>query len=393
MAAEYLASQFEELGYSVMLQSFTIERLSADLSGLTLDGPGPEEIEVIPLDGSSTGLVSGDLVQIGLGTQADIPLEGLAGKIAFVQRGLVTFQDKVNRAHDAGAIGVVVYNNQPGNFMGTLLNPGPIPAVAISREDGERIEVLIASGDIQATIFVVTEALESGNVISELPGPGNGVVILGAHYDTAPGVLGANDNASGTAALLSLAEELSQKSFPFTLRFISFGAEELGLLGSEFYVESRSEDERQNVQAMINLDAMGSGNSLRVLGTQALTDIVLNIGEQKGVDVARSAGLQGGSSDHASFLDAGIPAIMLFTDDFSRIHTPADTVEFIDPALLGDAVRLGPCDFVVELAVDSETDLALVLRNDIRPVSGVTNSVTVYGCSGRCSTGIASVQT
>lgn len=244
---------------------------------------------------------------------------------------------------------MVVYNNEPGNFMGTLVNPGPVPVVAISQEDGKRIRALTASGDVQATILVATEALESANVISELPGTGDAVVILGAHYDTVPEVLGANDNASGTATLLSLAEELSQKSFPFTLRLIAFGAEELGLLGSEFYVESLSEDERQNVKAMLNFDAMGSGTGLRVLGNLELTDLVLDIGDERDIDVAWSAGLQGGSSDHASFLDAGIPAVMFFTDDFSRIHTPADTVEFIDPALLGDGVRLA-LDLLEEMA-------------------------------------------
>ena len=65
MAAEYLASRFDELGYSVMLQPFTIERISADLSGLTLEEPGPEEVAVIPLDGSLVGGVSGDLVYKG----------------------------------------------------------------------------------------------------------------------------------------------------------------------------------------------------------------------------------------------------------------------------------------------------------------------------------------
>jgi len=63
----------------------------------------------------------------------------------------------------------------------------------------------------------------SRNVIAEKPGAGEGVVVLGGHYDSVSGMAGANDNASGTAVLLAIAHKLANVDLPFTLRFVPFG--------------------------------------------------------------------------------------------------------------------------------------------------------------------------
>ena len=241
---------------------------------------------------------------------------------------------------DAGAIGVVVYNNRPGGFRGNLGRGSDIPTLAISLEEGQRILGLVSDGEVKATISVAVEANPSQNVVAEKPGPGDQIVILGGHYDTVPNVSGAHDNASGTAVLLTLAQELSQRNFPFTLRFIAFGSEELGLRGSQAYVNSLSEEEQSRIIAMFNFDALGSGNSLGILGNRKLTDLVVENGKERGIDVEVSLGLTGGSSDHASFGRVGVPVIAFFSDDFSRLHTPDDTLEFINTSLLGDVARL-----------------------------------------------------
>ena len=225
-AAEYLESQFIALGYSVALQPFSVQTFQ---SGFMVDQPGPESVEAIPLVGSSVGRASGVLVPIGLAWEEDLPVEGLEGKIALAERGLITFDQKVSRARDAGAIGVIVYNNLPGGFRGNLSRSSNIPAVSFSKADGRRMVGLISGGEVKVTISLAVEANPSWNVVAEKPGSGRRIVILGGHYDTVPDVAGANDNASGTAVLLTLAQQLSQKNFPFTVRFIAFGSEELGL--------------------------------------------------------------------------------------------------------------------------------------------------------------------
>ena len=165
-------------------------------------------------------------------------------------------------------------------------------------------------------------------------------MILGAHYDTVAGVAGANDNASGTAVLLTLARELSDKSFPFDQRLIAFGSEELGLLGSRHYVESLSPEQRGRVIGMLNFDALGSGSRLSVVGDDLLTQPVMEDSQARGIELRLRQSSGRGGSDHASFAAVGIPNIFFSSNDFSRLHTPEDTLEFVDPQLLGDTVRL-----------------------------------------------------
>ena len=362
-AAEYLVAKFEQFGYATMMQPFTVESFSRDLSGLTLAKGDSEEIDVIPLSRSGGGTVSGSLIPVGLAGESDIPEEGLQGNIALAERGIITFQEKVDRLVDAGAVGVVIYNNAPGNFRGTLLEQENTPVAAISQEHGRRLKALADAGKIRATLEVVVDARPSRNVIGENPGPSFGgktrVVILGAHYDTVPDVPGANDNASGTAVLLTVAEHLASTSLPFTVRFIAFGSEEVGLVGSRQYVDSLSGVQREQIIAMLNFDSLGSGDRIHVLGSAGLTGRVLEAGIELGIGVAKSEGVQGGSSDHASFEPAGVPVIMFTSPNVSGIHTADDILRYIDSGLLGDAVRLA-------LSLIESPDLAELAEEPIK---------------------------
>ena len=92
---------------------------------------------------------------------------------------------------------------------------------------------------------------------------------------------------------------------------------------------------------MLNLDALGTGRVVGILGDDKLVTRILEVGEEAGIESERRPSLRRGtSSDHASFRSAGIPAAFLLADDFSRIHTPEDTVEFVRPELLGNSAAL-----------------------------------------------------
>ena len=171
-------------------------------------------------------------------------------------------------------------------------------------------------------------------MIAEKKGPGDAVVVLGGHYDSVPGISGANDNASGTAVLLAIAEHLAEVDLPFTLRIVPFASEELGLLGSRFYVQSLSDEELNRTKAVINFDALGSGAGVSVFGNREFTAMASALGGEIGIEVAVTRSLTGGSSDYASFQAAGAPFLMFFGDDFTRIHTEHDTLEFVQPELL-----------------------------------------------------------
>jgi len=340
VAAEYLQDRFQESGYETEIQRFTIEDLALAGMGLRLDLPDPEEFAALPLERSGLGDVSGILTPVGLAMPGDLPDGGLEGRIAFAKRGVITFQAKAENVFAAGAVGLVIYNNVFGPFRGVLATQPDFPVISISRNDGEAIEDLLADSEIEALITLTTKDLPSQNVIAEKKGPGESVVVLGGHYDSVPGIAGANDNASGAAVLVTLARMLADVDLPFTIRIVPFGSEELGLLGSRFYVESLSENELENTKAMLNFDALGTGSGVSVFGDGDITALVSDIGDQVNVDVAVTLGLRGGSSDFASFREAGVPYLMFFGDDVSRIHTERDTLEFVQAEMLGGAAAV-----------------------------------------------------
>ena len=132
-AADYISNTFSSLGYQTQIQSFTVNLLSRD-TGLQLLSPETGKIESIPFSRSGMATSSGELVDLGLALEEPAP-GSLNGKLALIQRGTITFQEKVARAHRAGATAAVIYNNHRGLFAGSFTETSSIPAVAISGED------------------------------------------------------------------------------------------------------------------------------------------------------------------------------------------------------------------------------------------------------------------
>ena len=92
---------------------------------------------------------------------------------------------------------------------------------------------------------------------------------------------------------------------------------------------------------MLNFDALGTGENLELLGSGELLGLALKNGEDEAISVERGAPVEGASSDHASFMQAGVPAVFIAAGDFSRIHTPDDTPEFVSAELMGASAVLG----------------------------------------------------
>ena len=337
-AAEYLRQELESLGYEVRLQPFTFERMAPERALRLPDG---ETLIGVPLRMSGLGTVSGPLMHVGLAKEEDIPDEGLAGRIALIQRGEIMFEEKVSRVADAGAGAAVIYNNTPRLFVGRLENQSRIPAISLSQEHGERLLDMMSGGTLDVTVSLETKTYPSRNVIAELPGDSGAdrVLVVGAHYDTTPNTQGANDNGSGVASLMSVARELAEgPPLPFALRFVLFGAEEVGLFGSNHHVGSLDQDEIDSIVAMINIDVPGSGHSLEVIGDTLLAAEAVRYAREHGIQIRREQSLDGASSDHAPFRERGVPVLFILADDLSRINSPRDNIEFVDPNRMGEAV-------------------------------------------------------
>lgn len=262
------------------------------------------------------------------------------GNIALIQRGQCPFVQKLANAEDAGAAGVILFNE--GNSA-TRQNPqfieGPfdfgIPAVYVSAPIGKELYAATQQGEVRVTLVTDTTTTPRffRNVVAySRTGDPDKTVMLGAHLDSVPAGPGVNDNGSGSSALLEIAEGIAQLaknknkgSLTNRVAFAFWGAEESGLIGSTYFVEHLPEAEREKILANLNFDMLASPNFARMVydgdgdafGTEgpAGSDIIEHIFNQyfESEGLAYEATAFTGRSDYGPFIAAGIPAGGLFT--------------------------------------------------------------------------------
>jgi len=181
-------------------------------------------------------------------------------------------------------------------------------------------------------------------------------LVLGGHYDhlgkdekSGYDYPGANDNASGVAAILEIGRSLTERRTELrrSLVLLFFGGEEWGLQGSRHFVENAFVPLKQ-VKAMLSVDSIGGlteekevffvGGSLHPSLTEKSRRFVQPLGMKEGRDIDRYAFSFG--SDHYPFHQKGIPAIDYFASDYKKLHTHCDNVEWIDLEKLTSITRL-----------------------------------------------------
>jgi len=199
----------------------------------------------------------------------------------------------------------------------------------------------------------VKPAVKTWNIIGVIEGNDellkNEYIVLGAHYDHlgmggGPSTKsdqiaihhGADDNASGSAALLEIGEKLAanKKQLKRSVILIAFGAEEQGLLGSRFFTENPNIP-LSSIKVMINMDMVGRLNSQKHVymggaGTFPNGEAFMKkLGLEAGVAPMVHAGSVGGS-DHVSFYKKGISVLGMHTGGHEQYHTPEDTIDLIN---------------------------------------------------------------
>jgi Peptidase family M28/PDZ domain/PA domain len=227
---------------------------------------------------------------------------------------------------------------------------------------------------VDLSVDLVHETKTVHNVAAYLPGKTPEYVIIGAHYDhlglgdehsLAPNQMGvvhpgADDNASGTAGVIELARWFSQQPQPQRgILFLTFAGEELGLLGSNWYVNHPALPPG-NAVAMLNLDMIGrvQGGKVFVSGAQSGSTLARILKEVKLPAPLRidESGKNSGTnmsdaSDHASFASKQIPVLFFFTGLHADYHKPSDTADKIDSV---DAAKL--LDYVADIATHLSAD-------------------------------------
>jgi aminopeptidase YwaD len=343
-AAE-IANRFRKLGLDVKIQKFPFKTFISHGQELTLHSPENKTIEAKTFTYSPSTPEQGLRAEVafaGLGKPEDFAGIDVKGKIALIQRGELTFYEKVQNAAKAGAIGAILYNNVSGALSGTLGQETDIPAIGLSDVDGKQLQELIAAGKrVSVTMKVKTEILDtySQNVIGTLKASKKAstkkTLILGAHYDGVD-TPAANDNASGTSTMLEVARALSHKKLNMNVKFIAFGAEEAGLVGSEYYVQSLQDKDKANIVGMINMDMVGVGDTFNILTASPdaksfVADHAAKLADELKLPYERGYSTR---SDHAPFEAAGIPVAFVHVSEDPYYHSDEDTLDKIQKDML-----------------------------------------------------------
>lgn len=347
---------------------------------------------VVPFSTSTAAPVQAELVYLGYGIasqgKGSGDYEGMEAKVRgniVVARGgsppddphlspsVTRPQSKLIAARDHGAAGFILwepdqevaYPNHgeandlklPAVWVGKQGTPALLAAFGPTPKAGKEEAALakLAVGrrsrkaaEVRTPIEPVT--LQTANVAGILPGAEGGkVLVVGAHMDhlgegtstsLAPGVEavhnGADDNASGVAVILEMARVLGalpKSERPFTVVFVAFGAEEMGLLGSKHYVEALDKGMRGRMVAMLNFDMVGrlgaeQGLVVAGMGTSSVWPRLLE--QARGDQEVRSSEDGYGASDQTSFYEAGLPVLHFFTGTHSDYHKPSDDIDKIN---------------------------------------------------------------
>jgi Zn-dependent M28 family amino/carboxypeptidase len=341
-SVDYVVDVLEAAGWEVTIDEFPYTYVGP--STLTQLTPVNAEYPTGPYTGSGAGDVTAAVtpvdLQLGLGNTSSSGCEAAdfagftAGTIALMQRGTCSFAIKALNAEAAGASGAIIFNQgdadtdaRKGLIVGTLGGSDvvDIPVVGASYDQG----VALSQAGSTANVFVpAPESRPQKNVIAEKTGVNDdNVVMAGAHLDSVQAGPGINDNGSGSAALLDLAEKISKLEPQNTIRLAWWGAEESGLIGSEEYVAELSQEEKDRIALYLNFDMVASPNYIFMVydgnessfeapvavpdGSTAIEHLFEQYYTMVGEPYDDTA--FSGRSDYQAFIENDIPAGGLFT--------------------------------------------------------------------------------
>jgi len=265
---------------------------------------------------------------------ADFPA-ATSGAISLIQRGTCPFVQKIANAQAAGAVGVILFNEgDSAGRMNAGFRSGPtdlaIPAVFSSFAVGQELYTAFQNGQ-NPRVHLQTSGVNVDRffpqVIAETrSGSPRHVVLAGAHLDSVPAGPGINDDGSGTSWQLALAQQITRlHAKPKNkIRFMWFGGEEDGLVGSQYYAANLSQDEINRIDVMIDTDMIASPNYVRLVydgngdelgpagppGSGLVEQVFLDYFHSRGMATLPQA--FDGRSDYVGFINRGIPGGGIF---------------------------------------------------------------------------------
>lgn len=373
-AAARTAERLEEAGArNARLEGFDIVGWFRHGSSVTATDSSSYECFSLPRSPSEGA--SGEFVDLGWGLPEQFEEVSVEGKVVMAQTNvpdgyprIVHRIEKYALAVEHGAAAFILKNHQPGDMIrsGTIRGAtgeaiGQIPTVGVSFETGERMARRHEGDTIEVEVDADIHPTSSQNVHAEFGPDTDSELIVSCHVDGHDISESAGDNAAGTAVMLAVARNLARREEELDRRvhFIGFGAEEVGLLGSEWHARSTDLDA---IKVVIQNDGVGRARNV-VFNTNGWADLIEPaeaVGAAFNQPVSPSDRLVLGS-DHWRFVQRGVPAIAVASEPTNPLEpraygsssgiviTPADTLDKIDPRDLRDHAIL-ETELVVRLA-------------------------------------------
>lgn len=387
LAADYISAEFKKIGLKPLGAEGSYFQPFDFLSGVEYDNTkvaikgkelGEEDFYFLPVSGS--GKVEGNIAYVGYGIHApDVnhdDYEGqddLEGKIVIIKLGSpkgtdphsefaahLPLRTKARVAKEFGAAGVMFVNHSediknPSARLTQKITPADIPVVMLS--DGKETyndKYCAELAGEKAIIEVDRKEIrrEGKNVIGFLDNGADKTIVVGGHYDHlgyghGGGSLhrgedaihnGADDNASGIGMTIELARAIKEAKGKYNYLFIAFSGEEMGLLGSNYFVKNPTL-EIPKMNCMINFDMVGrldeEENKVGINGVGTspfwpMTIAAMDTQNFKGILKTKTSESGVGPSDHTSFYYKNIPVLHFFSGTHSDYHKPSDDAEKIN---------------------------------------------------------------
>ena len=370
IAEEYAANLLRSYGYDVSFQEFTFSGWNRKNLDLKINN---QPIKAVALAHSPANVnLSGELIDLGNGLEEDYKKIGdkVKGKIVFAALGLLDGtpkeienlhrSEKTALAEKYGAKGIILFNRPAGGILltGTASVTGEIikiPAINISLEDGLKIKENLSKVKEIVEIEMRNDVgqMKGRNIIARKIGSKfpKEKIVLGGHLDSWDLATGAIDNGVGSFSVMDIARTYKKLNLQNdrTIEFVLFMGEEVGLVGSKYYVNQALKDGSINqIKAMSNMDMTTNPKSfystmesnLSIL-TDYANDVQKVIPDFK-LKTFASVDLH---SDHQPFMLQGVPIIGLSDSQFTKgalncYHANCDTFDYVEEVGLKNNVIL-----------------------------------------------------
>jgi Zn-dependent M28 family amino/carboxypeptidase len=364
-ARDWAVAKFKTLGFkNVRIEPFSVDYWERHVESAEIVSPFPQQLHITALGGSvatKPGGVTGQIVRFAsLQALIDAPMVGLAGKIVFVDEYMTRTQDgsgygvavrkrsgAANEAGKRGAIAALIrsvgtdQHRFPHTGQMNYAKQIPkVPIAALSAPDADQLQRALLLGEVEVKLSLEVESLGrrlSGNVIGEIPGKTDEIVIIGGHLDSWDLGTGAVDDGAGIGITLGAAKMiLDLKRKPQrTIRVVMFGSEEVGLVGAKAYAETHKAELDKHV---IGAESDFGGGKIWRFDTRFDEDKLHFAAAIQAVlgplGIAPGDNSASGGPDMGPMRALGVPVATLKQngwDYFDLHHTANDTFDKIKP--------------------------------------------------------------